>query len=397
MRKTIGILPNIGPHGGGSHQWTMNILHVLNDYRMHRTNTEVVVFTYPHFTATLTLQEAFPEVRYIQLSKSDVFATRVIRRLALVLPATIPMLRCLFPLNALLRREAIDLMMFPVTVLDSALCTVPHIFFMADIAHVFHPHLPEVREKNGLRVRHVIFSRGLSHANHIVVESEQLRDDIIRHYHADAEKINVVFQTLPRELYLGTQPTSESPAVSTLRQPYLFYPAQLWAHKNHANLLRCMALLVKEFSDLRLVLAGSRKSGDERIFALADELGLKDKISYLGYVPDSDIPTLYRRAAAMVMPTYFGPTNIPTLEAFYYGCPAVISDLPGVHEQVRDAALRFDPDQPEEMADKLRAILLDAHLREQLIARGRARASDLCYENYRDLLSRVLDKAMSKT
>jgi len=81
------------------------------------------------------------------------------------------------------------------------------------------------------------------------------------------------------------------------------------------------------------------------------------------------------------MPTYFGPTNIPTLEAFYYRCPAVISNLPGVYEQARDAVLYFDPNDPNDIAHKIYS-LNNNDLRESLIIKGHIRSQELSFDNY---------------
>jgi glycosyltransferase involved in cell wall biosynthesis len=391
MRK-IGILLDIAPHGGGSHQWAVNICHALNDYRSSRRGVEVVILHYRSYPGRHPLKKLFPHFLFIELGGPSVLLARFLRRVAVTLPIFIPLLRLMFPLNRAARHAAIDLLVFPVTVFDSLLCDRPYVFFLADIAHVFHPHFPEVSAGGELRRRHLLFRLGLKRASRIVVESEQLRADIARYYAADPSKAHVIFQVLPRTL----DQTDEVPSrrVADLPQPYIFFPAQLWKHKNHLNLLDAFVRLVPEFPDLRLVLCGSRKPGDETIFEHIRRLKLEQKVIYLGYVPDADMPTLYRRAVALVMPTFFGPTNIPTLEAFHFGCPAVISDLPGVIEQVKDAALRFDPNDPVEIASKLRLVLKDRDLAQAMTAAGHRRMEALSYDYYRSAIGRVFDNAL---
>ena len=57
--------------------------------------------------------------------------------------------------------------------------------------------------------------------------------------------------------------------------------------------------------------------------------------------------SLYKESIALVMPSYFGPTNIPPLEAFNLGVPVLYSDLPGLKDQVGDAALLLDLNKPK--------------------------------------------------
>ena len=83
----------------------------------------------------------------------------------------------------------------------------------------------------------------------------------------------------------------------------------------------------------------------------ASDLGLESQIRYGGYVPDEDMSGLYAGAVALTMPTFFGPTNIPVLEAWAYGCPVLTSDIRGIREQVGDAGVLVDPRSIESIAD----------------------------------------------
>ena len=75
----------------------------------------------------------------------------------------------------------------------------------------------------------------------------------------------------------------------------------------------------------------------------ARELKVDRQIRHLGYVPANDMAALYANAEALVMPTFFGPTNIPILEAWGLGCPVITSDIRALREQAGDAALLADP------------------------------------------------------
>jgi glycosyltransferase involved in cell wall biosynthesis len=378
-RCTFAVLADIDPFGGGSHQWALNILYALDDYRASRGDISVSILHYRNYSGGHPLAGIFPEFSFVRMGKLANLMARIFRRATVIAPVLLPLLRPLFPLNIAAARCHADVVLFPVTVLDSLLCNRPNIFCMADIAHVYYPHFPEVREGNGLRMRDVLFRYGLANADVVMVETAQLRNEIAKHYGADPGRAHVVFQVLPRLFNMSEHPD----AATEIPEPYLFYPAQLWAHKNHVNLLKAFSELSVEFPNLTLVFSGSRKPGDEVIFDRIKELRLENRVQYLGYVPDARMPQLYRNAEALVMPSYFGPTNIPTLEAFAFGCPAIISDLPGVLEQVGDAALRFNPDDATDIAAKIRQVLIDPALAEQLIIAGKARIKELSYENFR--------------
>ncbi len=394
--KNIGVFITMSRHGGGSYQWVVNVLQVLDDYAQLHNNVTIHMFQYSEYEAADELKSAFPSFFFHEIGKVNHFVMVVLRRVAYIIPFLIPVLRPIFPLNSILAQKQIALVLFPTTNLDSALCNRKHIFFLADIAHVFYPHFPEVSANGQLRLRHILFKYGLSHADQIVVESKQLRNDIARYYQADVTKTDVLYQTFSKTLESYKDEAEiddeQSDFKRTIPSRYVFYPAQLWQHKNHKNLLYAMKVVIGEIPDLCLVLVGSRKNGDQGIFGLIEELELQNNVKYLGYVPDKFMPILYKNAQALVMPTYFGPTNIPTLEAFHWGCPAVISDLPGSTEQTGDAALLFNPDSPEDIAEKIMLVLKNEDLRQEMVKKGYERLNVLSYENYRNTLFAILDK-----
>jgi glycosyltransferase involved in cell wall biosynthesis len=87
----------------------------------------------------------------------------------------------------------------------------------------------------------------------------------------------------------------------------------------------------------------------------------------LGYVSDEELPALYRGAEVFAYPSHFEGFGIPVLEAMASGVPCVVSSHPSLDEACGDAAVRADPDSPEDFADAIRAALAD---RDELVARG---------------------------
>ena len=87
-----------------------------------------------------------------------------------------------------------------------------------------------------------------------------------------------------------------------------------------------------------------------------------------------DLVALYRGAFALAYVTFFGPENLPPLEAFALGCPVIASDVSGAREQLVDAALFVDPRNPAEIAAAIKQLHDDDNLRSSLIDKGRARA-----------------------
>ena len=91
------------------------------------------------------------------------------------------------------------------------------------------------------------------------------------------------------------------------------------------------------------------------------------------------------------MPTYFGPTNIPQLEAFALGCPVATSRIYGIPAQVGDAALLFDPGSVDQIFDCLQRLWTDDALCADLAEKGRHHAANWGPEQFRDRLLQIVE------
>ena len=185
-----------------------------------------------------------------------------------------------------------------------------------------------------------------------------------------------------------------------LTTPYLFYPAQLWPHKNHVRIVEAVALLRAEGLLVTVAFTGSPAPGPRAavhrdLRRRADELGIEDAVRLLGELPSEDVAPLYAGARALVMPTFFGPTNIPVLEAWAVGCPVITSDIRGIREQAGDAAVLVDPRSTESIAEGMATVWQDEELRRRLAEAGRARLATWDRAAFAERLEEVLMRAAS--
>ena len=208
----------------------------------------------------------------------------------------------------------------------------------------------------------------------ILVDSNIGKQQLVESYDVQPDRVHVLPTIPPKYIYSDRVPDNFNSRYS-LPEKFIFYPAQFWSHKNHESLIKAIAALKHNLPDLKLVFVGSKKNGYDAAFKLVCDLGLKDSILFLGYVLNEDITEIYRRARAMVMPTFFGPTNIPPLEAFALGCPVAVSRIYGMPEQVGDAALLFDPGAVDEIADTIHRLWTDDSLCKLLKEKGLKKAS----------------------
>jgi glycosyltransferase involved in cell wall biosynthesis len=117
---------------------------------------------------------------------------------------------------------------------------------------------------------------------------------------------------------------------------------------------------------------------------------LKASVVFAGFVDREDLAALYSNCFALLYPSFFGPDNIPPLEAMSYRAPALVADVPGALEQYGDAVLRFDPGDPSQIVDCVNRLFEEAGIRESLISYGLRLISSLTPASYVDRVEEFL-------
>lgn len=285
------------------------------------------------------------------------------------------------PMARALLRERCDLWIFPSYDLRSYQFPIPALVSIHDLMYRYEKRFPESASwwnyynKDRINRNNCRWSKG------ILVDSELGRQQMVESYDIPPSRVHALPFIAPSYMH-STEVRADFDEHYRLPAKYIFYPAQFWWHKNHRNLLKAVAHLKGELPDLKLVLSGGRQNAYEDIVKLVQDLGLGEDVVFAGYVPDADMPEFYRRARAMVMPTYYGPTNVPPLEAFTVDCPVAISGIYGMPEQAGGAALHFNPDSAEEIADCIRRLWTDDRLCAELAEKGKRRAASWGQEQF---------------
>ena len=291
-------------------------------------------------------------------------------------------------LERLARRLNVDLLWFIGGAYDTP--DIPFFTTVWDLQHRTHPWLPEVSANGVWEHREAFLARHLRRAAHIITGTTVGRDQLALFYGIPSERVSILPHPTPR-FALDNPPRGRLPP--NVPSDFLFYPAQLWAHKNHANLLRAYAILTRQRREIPdLVFAGSDKGERLALGRLIDQLGLAGNVHFLGFVSIEEIVALYRQARALVYPSISGPENLPPLEAFALGCPVVASEFPGAREQLGDAALYFNPLSPDSIAAAINTLLDDPVLRARLVASGAERATRWTAVDFVNVLFETIDK-----
>lgn len=365
--RRIGLYLGVAPNAGGMFQYAQSMVEALS--HLDPTRWQVVI--------------AYGDADWVPILARFGLAGHVLRHArqgqriadaAMALRLPVPLIRALSPLVNPLVREmrslACETWVFPAQ--ESLTYQVPDIRAIGtihDLMHRYEPHFPEVSARFRHGIREHRFGNIARRSAAVLVDSEVGREHVTKSYHVQRERIWPLPYVAPSYLR-ETTPRADFDAHYRLPASFVFYPAQFWPHKNHLRLLEAISIVANAHPDIALVLSGGQRHAFAQVQAHVKALRLEARVFFVGYVPDADLAGFYKRARALVMPTFFGPTNIPPLEALALGCPAIVSGIYGMQEQCGDAALYFDPKCPKEMAAQISRVWTDDALAASMSRRG---------------------------
>ena len=280
------------------------------------------------------------------------------------------------PIAKVLESEPDRIWIFPAQDTMSYQVRVPALVTIFDLMHRYEPEFPEVAGFGRGWRRDLHYRRIVATGADILVDAAVGATHVAESYGVARSRLHVLEPVSPPHITARAAEQGGRDNRLELPAKYFFYPAQFWAHKNHRRLVLALKQDLSAAPDMTLVLAGSPKNAYEALRQQVQESGLGERVRFAGFVPDEDLPEYYRRARALIMPTFFGPTNIPPIEAQMLGCPVACSKIYAMPEQFGDSALYFDPRSVDEMASTMLRLWTDDALCAELAARGLERSRD---------------------
>lgn len=386
MRR-IGLYLGFPPEGGGAFQYAQSMLHAVTDLP---PNDYDVVIAYTHSAWASILAEYQGRIRAVAVG-DGIFDAIVRTGLRFGFPLWIwrAVAAHVHPLTANLLAQQCDAWIFPAQDVWTYALPTRTLGVIHDLMHRYEPQFPEVSGWGLFRRRERHYRNLCARAAAVLVDSDIGKMQACEAYRVGAPRVHVLPFVAPPYIQ-EEQPPADFDRRYSLPEKFLFYPAQFWEHKNHVRLLQALAMVRDTLPDLHLVLAGSKKNAHATVLRTIDQLNLGDRVHVLGYIPDEDMPVFYHRARGLIMPTFFGPTNIPPLEALATGCPMAISNIYAMPQQVGEAALLFDPTSVDEMAETMIRLATDDALCQQLSILGKKRAAKWGQRQFNDRLLQII-------
>lgn len=259
------------------------------------------------------------------------------------------------------------------------LTETPSIYQPHDLQHM---HLPDFFGKRERMLRDVLYRAFCAQASTIAVMSHWSRQDLMKHYGLAPEKVIVVPGASTTRLHDSIEDELDvTRRRLSLPEDFIFYPAQTWAHKNHLGLLQSLVIVRQRYNvTIPLVCTGGQNGFFTAIEKQMHAQQLASQVHFLGFINSSELRCLYHLCRFMVFPSKFEGFGIPLVEAFDTGTAVACSNATCLPEVAGDAALLFDPDEPEEIAETIYRLWTDETLRQTLIERGRKRATVYSWE-----------------
>ncbi len=273
----------------------------------------------------------------------------------------------------------------------------PSVLTVHDLIPLIYPQeLPSPAARCLYRLTHWL---AVHTADHIIAVSEASKHDLVQFFRLSTSKISVVHEAASGHF----EPQSPETIAKVrykyhLPNRYVLYFGINKPHKNLVRLIEAWSLVIGSlgFDHWSLVIAGREDPRYPHARRKAAELGLQDRVIFLGEVAEADLPALYSGATLFVFPSLYEGFGLPVLEAIACGTPVVCSNTSSLPEIVGEAALTFDPLDVTEMAARIEEVLHNEALQEEMREKGLQQAAKFSWERtaqetlevYREVTSR---------
>ncbi len=236
----------------------------------------------------------------------------------------------------------------------------------------------------------------------VIIPSYYARDKVQRYTGIAPDRLHVVYEA-PKSMQANLM--ADDTLVRQVKQGreqgllYLLHIGSFDKRKNLPVLVQAFRKLIQNgYSQFRLVLVGE-SSAKQHTNATSDVLhaietnGMEDFVIRTGYLPDGTLPFIYANAFMYVFPSVNEGFGLPVVEAFLFDVPVIVANNTCLPEIGGDAVLGFDPYQPDELYERMKSIIDNPSLREEMIRKGRERLALFSWEKAARELTAIFKNA----
>lgn len=264
-----------------------------------------------------------------------------------------------------------------------------HIMMVHDIIpKLFPQYLSNWRKK----IYQKLMEGAIKKADKIIAVSHRTEKDLIQHLEIDAHKIVVSYIDID-EIYKQEVSDQENQRVMNkyvLKPGYIYSGGGLEVRKNTESVLRAYKILLEAYGHAswlpKLVISGKLMPELAPLItdvtATVEGLDIKKETAVLDFVPQEDLPALYRNAKLFIYPSFYEGFGLPILEAMSQAVPTITAKTSSLPEVGSDSVLYCDPTDVDELARMMKKVLMDEHMRKTLSAKGKERSTHFSWEKF---------------
>ncbi len=216
-----------------------------------------------------------------------------------------------------------------------------------------------------------IVPRSIQRADHILADSQATKDDMIDLYNTPADKISVLLSGVDARFQSSHQPLATLASKYNFPlKPYVLCVGTVQPRKNYERVITACRSLLDAGLDFNLLIAGGKGWLDAPIYDTINALNMGEKVHFLGFVDDDDLPSLYTHARCLAFPSLYEGFGLPILESMACGTPVLTSNISSLPEVAGDVAITLDPYDVNAISQGLKRLILNSPERDQRIVNG---------------------------
>ena len=237
---------------------------------------------------------------------------------------------------------------------------IPKAMSIMDLSYLTYPQLFRKKDLHQL-VHWTAYS--VVHATRIFTISEFSKHAIIEAYHIPKDRVIVTYPGFSMDTPTMNQEIHKK---YKCKPSYILSVGTIQPRKNYTLLIEAFAKYCKNTNNKEtdLLIVGKKGWLYDQILKAPKTFGIEERVKFLSFVPDSDLPSLYAQAQCFCLPSLYEGFGLPVLEAMAGGCPVVVSNSSSLPEIAGKAGIYVDPNDPDAIAKGLKEAISEKNSKE---------------------------------
>lgn len=344
----INILYLIPGKSGGTETYLKNILHSM--VSLDRGNTFVLYLSEEAYPSFIDFEG---KARIILVKK--IFYSKLKR-----------ILYEQFMLPRLIIRDEIDVLFSPGYVVP-IFCPCKHVVTVHDMLYKRYPATIPLMK---MVYWSIFIPLSFWRSSKIIAVSEFVRKEFEEYFPRYTDKFIVSYESVDKNQFYREEMNPSIRTLYHLPEKYALCVATLSPHKNLEIVLKAVSVLKNANTEVNVVIVGNKERSSKYLESLTKHYGIEKQISFIGFVPNSNLRSLYSNAAVFIMPSLYEGFGLPVLEAMACGCPVVCSNVASLPEVGGGAVEYSSPTDAIELSSKIKKVYFNKIVQDSMQKKG---------------------------